>query len=142
MKFKPGDRVRIRSFEWYLENKDDNGEIRFLDSKENRESGFITGFDPSFSCMCGAVVTIDAILKYAPVYRATELHHRFGYYGGLVDEMLEPDPVIFEYCIEINGRLDETIYYTEDEARVALEVWKKASPMSEVKIRTLNLNPL
>lgn len=29
MKFKVGDRVRIRSLQWYLENKDENGEILF-----------------------------------------------------------------------------------------------------------------
>ena len=139
MKFKAGDRVRIRSLQWYLENKDENGEIRFSEKTDNEFQ--LTGFAYWNSDMCGQVVTIDRIYldRGVPHYRCSELFHRFEYYGGLVDEMLEPEPVVFEYCIEINGMLEPKVYYTEEEVNIAFDVWKTARPMDEIRIRVLNL---
>lgn len=139
MKFKVGDRVRIRSLQWYLENKDENGEILF---GERDPDGFhVTGFAYWNSDMCGQVVTIDRIYLHrgVPLYRCRELQDRFGYCCGLVDEMLEPEAVKFEYCIEINGMLEPKVYYTEEEVNIAFDVWKTARPMDEIRIRVLNL---
>ena len=40
MKFKAGDRVRIRSYEWYCENRDEQGRIPVM---EDRISEFYPG---------------------------------------------------------------------------------------------------
>ena len=136
MKFKVGDRVRIRSLQWYLENKDENGEIRF---SEKDEEGCFIGFKAWNSDMCGEVVMIDRVYADNHTYRSYDLCHRFAYYHGLVDEMLEPEPVVFEYCIEINGMLEPKVYFTEEEVNIAFDVWKTARPMDEIRIRVLNL---
>lgn len=51
MRYKKGDRVRIRSLEWYYANKNSEGVIIFHNLRI---------FDESMSEFCGKVVTIDA----------------------------------------------------------------------------------
>ena len=51
MRYKKGDRVRIKSIEWYYANKNSEGAIIFPNLRV---------FDESMSEFCGKVVTIDA----------------------------------------------------------------------------------
>lgn len=51
MRYKKGDRVRVKSLEWYRANKNSEGAIIFPDFRI---------FDDSMSEFCGKVVTIDA----------------------------------------------------------------------------------
>ena len=51
MRYKKGDRVRIKSLEWYYANKNSEGAIIFHNFRI---------FDESMSEFCGKVVTIDA----------------------------------------------------------------------------------
>ena len=129
MKFKVGDRVRIRSYEWYCENRDEDGIIPILEDR-------ISEFDPNNIECCGKVVVIDRITDDG-YYRIGELID-WGL-GWLKDEHLEPEPVVFEYCIEINGMLEPKVYFTEEEVNIAFDVWKTARPMDEIRIRVLNL---
>ena len=51
MRYRKGDRVRVRSLEWYYVNRDSEGAIFFPNLRV---------FDESMSEFCGKVVTIDA----------------------------------------------------------------------------------
>ena len=51
MRFKVGDRVRIKNLDWYNENKDDNREIKF-------ENGIFTTLKSTF---LGQIMTIEEI---------------------------------------------------------------------------------
>ena len=51
MKYKVGDRVKIKSLDWYNENKDDNREIKF-------ENGIFTTLKSTF---LGQIMTIEEI---------------------------------------------------------------------------------
>ena len=51
MRYRKGDRVRVRSLEWYYANRDSGGSIFFPNHLV---------FDESMSEFCGKVVTIDA----------------------------------------------------------------------------------
>lgn len=51
MRYKKGDRVRVKSLEWYNANKNSDGAVIFHDFRI---------FDDSMSEFCGKVVTIDA----------------------------------------------------------------------------------
>ena len=51
MRYRKGDRVRVRSLEWYNSNKNSEGAIIFPDFRI---------FDESMSKFCGKAVTIDA----------------------------------------------------------------------------------
>lgn len=51
MRYKKGDKVRVRSLEWYNANKNSEGAIIFHNWRI---------FDDSMSEFCGTVVTIDA----------------------------------------------------------------------------------
>lgn len=129
MKFKVGDRVRIRSYEWYCENRNEQGRIPVMEDR-------ISEFYPGNIEWCGKVVVIDRITDDG-YYRIGELIEWS--LGWLKDEHLEPEPVVFEYCIEINGMLEPKVYYTEEEANIALDVWKTARQMDDIRIRVLNL---
>lgn len=51
MEYKIGDKVRIKSFDWYIQNKDEDGVVRCGDRV----------FDDYMSVFCGSIVTIGEI---------------------------------------------------------------------------------
>ena len=53
MKYKVGDRVRIKSLDWYNENKDKYGFVDFSTSV----------FVPGMSQFCGKIVTIEDVFE-------------------------------------------------------------------------------
>ena len=71
MKYNVGDKVRIKSLDWYNENKDENNYIDF--SKHM--------FYPLMSKYCGEVFTIEYV--YSDFYLMSENKHNW------IDEMIE-----------------------------------------------------
>ena len=72
MRFKVGDRVRIKSLDWYNENKDEDGYVdggRFF-------------FDEEMAKFCGKVLTIESVTKES--YYMDD-----GYCADWTDEMIE-----------------------------------------------------
>ena len=57
MKYKVGDKVRIKSIDWYNENKDENGNIRFRIS----QAVYPIFFSKIMSEFCGKIVTVKKI---------------------------------------------------------------------------------
>jgi len=84
MRYKPSDKVRIKSLDWYNKNKDDNHEIKF-------ENGIFT---PLKSIFLGQIMTIESITlekqyifmedKYKTLWTDEMIE-------GLVEESLEND---------------------------------------------------
>ena len=73
MKYKVGDRVRIKSLDWYNENKDEGGFI--LCGKWY--------FTPYYQEYCGKTLTIKSVCKYFSFYDV------YGNDGKWTDEMIE-----------------------------------------------------
>ena len=63
MRYKKGDRVRVRSLEWYHANKNSEGAIIFNNFRI---------FDDSMSEFCGKIVTIDAYVPRGDYYDIKE----------------------------------------------------------------------
>ena len=82
MKYKPGDRVRVKSLDWYNTNKNSEGTIIF--------NGFRI-FDEDMSKFCGKVVTIESYNSRWYYYDIKEDEKVNFWY----DEMFE-DPAIEE----------------------------------------------
>lgn len=84
MKHKVGDKVRVKSLDWYNTNKNHNG--------------YITGLDETFvdemSKFCGKLVTINSVTKY--FYHINEDEYKYNW----TDAMFEED-VINEVKIEV-----------------------------------------
>ena len=79
MKYKPGDKVRIKSLEWYKANKDKYGAVY---------CGGIP-FVKGMSKYCGKVLTIERIFDFnTPTYEMIEDQDHYDWN----DEMIE-DPV-------------------------------------------------
>lgn len=77
MRFKNGDRVRIKSAAWYIDNKNNFGDIEFA-------NGFI--FTLAMSQYCGKILTIEHCFtdeKHNPFYVVKETLCHF------IDEMIE-----------------------------------------------------
>ena len=55
MRYKKGDRVKIKSLEWYNENKDEDGFVYCGDKV----------FDDYMSVFCGSIVTIGGAYPYS-----------------------------------------------------------------------------
>lgn len=77
LKFKKGDKVRVKSLEWYNENKDAEGLV-YVDKSTN-----IT-FTDEMKWMCGYVMQIKEV--YDDYYEV------FGYVGCWQDWMFEDEP--------------------------------------------------
>lgn len=88
MKYKVGDRVKIKSLDWYNENKDKDGVVHCGD----------TGFDNYMSVFCGSVVTIGWVYPYNRYDIREDMHYR-----TWTDEMIEG------LAEEENNHLTETV---------------------------------
>lgn len=76
MKYKPGDKVKIKSLDWYNANKDLNDILFFNDWRI---------FDESMSEFCGKLVTIDDYIPRGNYYYIKE-DGKVNYWS---DEMIE-----------------------------------------------------
>jgi hypothetical protein len=110
MKYKVADKVRIKSLDWYNENKNEDGDITLIDKPNN-----IYNFIEEMKVLCGKVMTIS--------------NTKSGYYDMLeddgeyfwTDEMIEglanptettikiKDLRKFINQMEIEGLNDETV---------------------------------
>ena len=59
MKYKVGDKVRIKSLDWYNENKDELGLVCY------KKNGLVYPifFSPIMSNFCGEILTIKSVFK-------------------------------------------------------------------------------
>ena len=69
MRFKVGDRVRIKSLDWYNENKDKYGDVNF--------------FIEEMSKFCGEIMTIKHISEVSYIMEESDIAY------GWTDEMIE-----------------------------------------------------
>ena len=83
MRYKLGDKVRIKSFDWYNENKDENGFVHCGDRI----------FDDYMSVFCGSIVTIRGIY-----------HHYIGYDVQEDMQCRTWTDDMFESLVERNGK--------------------------------------
>lgn len=78
MKYKVGDRVRIKSIDWYNENKDEDGDVFCV------KSDFVS----SMSVFCGKILTIDTYLK-DEAYLMKEDKHSFVFTDEMIEGLVE-----------------------------------------------------
>ena len=99
MKYKVGDRVRIKSIDWYNENKDNNREIKF-------ENGIFTTLKSTF---LGQIMTIEEITlekQYILMEDRYKTLWTDEMIEGLVEEETKP-----KYEDEVNGEYYSTTKY-------------------------------
>lgn len=58
MKYKPGDKVRIKNLDWYNANKDEDGDVPLIQICDSKYT-----FIADMSCFCGKIVTIDNVSR-------------------------------------------------------------------------------
>ena len=101
MRFKVGDRVRIKSIDWYNKNKDSNGNVVFS-SKVTHFSwceNVRTVFTKDMSKFCGKVVTIEIV--WTVNYSIVEGTHRDYFTDEMIEGLVEeecPQDFIEKYC--------------------------------------------
>jgi hypothetical protein len=79
MKYKPGDKVRIKSLDWYNANKDDTGRVMF---------DYI-GFCKEMTKYCGEVLTIMTIGNQDIGSKQKYFMRETDYAWGFTDDMIE-----------------------------------------------------
>lgn len=106
MKYKPGDKVRIKSLDWYNTNKDETGRVM---------CDYI-GFCKEMTKYCGEVLTIMTIGNQDIGSKQKYFMHETDYAWGFTDDMIEglADEVIPQekmVSIEVVCKfLDEHLY--------------------------------
>ena len=97
MKYKVGDKVRIKSLDWYNENKNKIGFICFNDAN----------FIPEMSRYCGEILTINQIVEEYKQYLVSEC--AFSWTDEMIERLVEEEVDLIpkfgeystgEYCHE------------------------------------------
>ena len=91
MRFKAGDRVRIKSIDWYNENKDEDGNIRY----KRDGSAYPVFFSKYMSNFCGEILTIKSVFKHSYHMNETSSCEFWTdeMIEGLVEEETEPKDI-------------------------------------------------
>lgn len=91
MNYKAGDRVKIKSLDWYNENKDKTGRIRF--KYEN--------FIPEMSQYCGEILTIKQVEEESECCLVSECGFAW------TDEMIEglAEAPLYKATVDKNGNM-------------------------------------
>ena len=83
MKYKVGDKVRIKSLDWYNENKDKVGNIRY----ERDDSAYPVFFSKYMSNFCGEILTIKSVFKHS--YHMNETSSCEFWTDEMIEELVE-----------------------------------------------------
>ena len=97
-KYKIGQKVRVKSLDWYHNNKDGFGSVRIGDKKPN--------FTYTMSKFCGQVLTVDDHTEYEGEYYMIEDDGKYVW----ADEMFEGIVDESQYHPDMSGR-----YYSDSE---------------------------
>ena len=102
MRHKVGDKVRVKSLDWYNANKN--------------QSGYLTGLDETFvdemSKLCGKLVTIDSVAKYC--YHINEDEYKYNWTDAMFEEDIHNEvriEVPEGYCIDEENSTFECIKF-------------------------------
>lgn len=114
MKYKVGDKVRVKSLDWYNENKNQTGQVQCL--------GEI--FLEEMSKFCGKLVTIHSIAKHG--YHINEDEYKYNWTDAMFEEDIEN---------EVKIEVPEGYIIDEENSTFNCIKFKKKEP--EVKISKL-----
>ena len=89
MKYKVGDRVRIKNLDWYYENRDKIDQI---------DCGNVC-FVRNMATLCGKIVTISSILPTLEVYRIKEDDGEFNWTDEMIERLVERNGKTYPYKI-------------------------------------------
>jgi hypothetical protein len=112
MKYKVGDKVRVKSLEWYNANKDKNGYVHCQGTLY---------FIPQMLDFCGKIVTIDEVWL-DEVYIIQESDRDFEWN----DDMFEDEDLEFQRAI--SKSVDECLWGVNDE----IDVYKETDPTEKL----------
>ena len=86
LKYKVGDKVRIKSLDWYNENKDEDGNIILINCT-NSSYNFIE----KMRGLCGKVVTISSVYMYS--YNMVEDNCEYFWTDEMIEGLVEEEEV-------------------------------------------------
>ena len=89
MKYKVGDKVRIKSLDWYYKNRDKIDQI---------DCGNVC-FVRNMATLCGQIVTISSILPMLEVYRIKEDDGEFNWTDEMIERLAERNGKTYPYKI-------------------------------------------
>ena len=89
MKYKVGDKVRVKSLEWYNSNKNEFGQIKCNEAY----------IQPSMSRFCGSILIIKNIDTFLNAYQVKEnsFYWTDNMFEGLAEDTIQP--VVFENIV-------------------------------------------
>ena len=123
MKYKPGDKVRIKSIDWYNENKDETGRVMF---------DYI-GFCKEMTKYCGAVLTIMTIgnqdIGSKQKYFMHETDHPWGFTDEMIEDIVDDEPQ--EKMISLNDACEWLKNTIDDDVFINCGVVVKFMPANE-----------
>lgn len=118
MKYNIGDKVRVKSLEWYNANKDEYGDVKCYDCQETDDTIY---FISQMTEYCGTIVTIDKIWEDY-YYSIIEDEHKFDW----TDNMFEDEDLEFQRAIAKS--VDKCLWGVNDE----IDVYKETDPTEKL----------
>ena len=112
MRFKVGDRVRIKSLDWYHANKDKQGKIyiHFVSNSGHRIQNQEIIFSKDMAIECGTVMTIEHIIDGFYIMKG----NKHGWTDEMIEGLVEEEEIEFteedKYWCDIMSESDPTTY--------------------------------
>ena len=113
MKYKVGDKVRVKSLEWYNKNKNEYGDIRCSDG---------VFFRSNMSEFCGSILIIKNIYTFLNAYQVEENDYYWTdeILEGLAEDTIQP--VVFENIVFPNENYaDKVELHLGDDYEIVVE---------------------
>jgi hypothetical protein len=115
MKYKVGDKVKVKSLKWYNKNKDERGYVNYSNP---------IFFEPNMSKFCDTILTIKNIDTDLNAYEVEENEH---YWIDVMIEGLAKDEDL-EFQRAVAKTVDECLWGVNDE----IDVYKETDPTEKL----------
>ena len=123
MKYKVGDKVKVKSREWYNKNKNKYGAINCSD---------MAYFQPTMSKFCENILTIKNIDKIINAYKVEENDYYWvdDMFEGLIENTTQPvvKNIIFSYADKVELHLGDDYEIVVEDGRVFVQKKKPKYP--------------
>ena len=110
MKYTIGDKVRVKSLDWYNANKNEFGYIKFLGDS----------FVDEMSKLCGKLVTINSVTKHG--YHISEDEYKYTWTDDMFEEYMNNEVKIEVpegYVIDEENSTFECIKFKKEEIKIS-----------------------
>lgn len=140
MQYQVGDKVLVKSIDWYNTNKQPNGFIMMTANNK------ISSFTPGMAKYCGQVFTIDKIVEnsaiYPDHYRFIEDKNTFCWVDAMIERIATEDEIIDNATVSFSSSTPTPAPVPAPEVKMEPEVKPEPVKEEEKPVEKVIENPI